>query len=211
MAAIGQVDRVQHLAGFGQDRRAIGAVAPLIGGGEDGVRGERAGAGRRRQRGQESRARGLEEIPAVDERALRIAQSPSSDEKPAVRPSAPDSLRAEEVRQAGGDQAEIGELAAPFRDRRAPRRSGPRRPSAALAALPNSNSAIDCAIQPHRRRQRVAELRGLEQRLHAGEVAGQRVDGLAGAPEQRLLRLVVPGVLAEEAVEPARRGPFPAR
>ncbi len=37
MAAIGQVDRVQDLAGFGQDRRAIGAVAPLEGGGEDGV------------------------------------------------------------------------------------------------------------------------------------------------------------------------------
>ena len=37
MAAIRQVDCVQDLACFRQDRRAIGAVAPLEGGGEDGV------------------------------------------------------------------------------------------------------------------------------------------------------------------------------
>ena len=37
VAAIGQVDRMQHLAGLGQDGRAIAAVALDESGGEDGV------------------------------------------------------------------------------------------------------------------------------------------------------------------------------
>ena len=80
---------MQDLAGFRQDRRAIGAVAVLERGGEHRVGGKRVGAGRRRQRRQEDRARGLEEIPAVDRACdLPHRQSPSSEEKPAVRPSA---------------------------------------------------------------------------------------------------------------------------
>ncbi len=45
-------------------------------------------------------------------------------------------------------------------------------------------------------------MRGLEQRLHAREIGGKRVDRLAGAPEQRLLRLVVLGLFPEEPAEP---------
>ena len=93
MAAIGQLDGVQNFAGFRQDRRAIGSVAALVGGSEDGIRRERVGEGGRRERGEEGRARGLEEIAAIDEgtRVFRAcSQSPSSEEKPAVSPSAPD-------------------------------------------------------------------------------------------------------------------------
>ena len=58
VAAVGQVDRVQDLACLGQDRRAIGAVAPLEGGGEDGVRAKRCrpcGGRERRQEAQHPR------------------------------------------------------------------------------------------------------------------------------------------------------------
>ena len=68
VAAVGQLDRVQDLAGLGQDRRAIGAVAPLVGGGEDRVGRKRVGAGRQAPAPTGSRAGGLEEIAAVDQR-----------------------------------------------------------------------------------------------------------------------------------------------
>ena len=80
----------QDLAVLRQDRRAIGAVAPLVGGGEDGIGASVAAQAPRRQRREESRARGLQEIAAVDQRRAH-RQSPSSEEKPAVSPSAPDS------------------------------------------------------------------------------------------------------------------------
>ncbi len=112
VAALREVDGMQDLAGFRQDRRAIGAVAFLERGGEHRVGGKRVGAGRRRQRRQEDRAGGLEEIPAVDE---PHGQSPSSEEKPAVRPSALGHAGAEDFRKAGRHDAEIGEPAAPFR------------------------------------------------------------------------------------------------
>ena len=68
VAAIGQVDRMQHLAGLGQDGRAIAAVALDEGGGEDGVRGKRLRPGRRRHRRHEAYACGPEEIAAIDQR-----------------------------------------------------------------------------------------------------------------------------------------------
>ena len=88
MAALGQVDREQHLAGLGEQRHAIGAVATLERGGEDGIGLLDRGAGRRRQGRGEAGARGLQEMPSVDRAAC---QSPSSEEKPAVRPSSADS------------------------------------------------------------------------------------------------------------------------
>jgi hypothetical protein len=91
VAPVGQVDPVQHRSRFRQDRRAVAAVVATVGGGEHRIRLHRFGKRLAGQGCEKAGARGLQEIPPVDERRPH-AQSPSSDEKPAVRPSAPASL-----------------------------------------------------------------------------------------------------------------------
>lgn len=71
VTAGGQVDGMQHLAGLGQDRRAIAAVALDESGGEDGVGGKRLCPCGRRHRGNKANACGPEEITTIDQRRLQ--------------------------------------------------------------------------------------------------------------------------------------------
>ncbi len=65
VATVGQIDRLQYLAGFREDGRAVSAVAALVGGGKTASAGKRVGEGGRRERGKEGDARRFREIAAV--------------------------------------------------------------------------------------------------------------------------------------------------
>ena len=86
-AALRQRGAVQDFAALGQQRQAIGAPTVHEGGGEEGVRRRCGLGGAGREPGEEGRASASDEVAAVDQR--RPHQSPSSEEKPAVKPRAP--------------------------------------------------------------------------------------------------------------------------
>jgi hypothetical protein len=77
MPAVGQVDPVQQLSRFRQYGRAVAAITAAVGGGEDGVGPLGFGARPARQRCEETGPRGLQEIPAVDERRAHFNLRPA--------------------------------------------------------------------------------------------------------------------------------------
>jgi hypothetical protein len=88
VATVRQVGGKHDFAVFRQYRNAVGPIAALIGSGENGIGGFDCSESLWRKRRHEPCAGGLQEEAAVDE---AHAQSPSSEEKPAVRPSSAES------------------------------------------------------------------------------------------------------------------------
>ena len=212
VAAIGQVDgdagscrlrtasprhRRRRVAGrrWRRRRRRQACSAQAAGASDGGEAGARRLAGNRRR-----------SISGVMHR-----QSPSSEEKPAVRPSAPDSRLPNMFRQAGRDEAEIGELAALVPGRQAPRRSARRQSWRALGGVGELEIDRTRAIQRASAGSASPKLRGLEQRFACRQDCRPATAIVLPSARRAPASACRPPGPRRGSRRAARRGPFPAR